>query len=146
MLAAVRPFSDILRWASVVILAGMAVHVTVTTLRSRKTPGRDAGSVINNMTSIRSFITFLGLTALNPWPMVYFVALILGRQNQDIGNGYTFAYIAAIVVASMSWQLFLALCGSALGRLLTSRRGQLITSLISSALIVGLAVNVAPRS
>jgi len=47
---------------------------------------------------------------------------------------------AAAFAASASWQLLLAGGGALLGRLLAGPRGRLATALVSSAVIVGLAV------
>jgi arginine exporter protein ArgO len=48
--------------------------------------------------------------------------------------------VIAAFIASASWQLLLAGGGAVLGRLLTGRRGRLITALTSSTIVVGLAV------
>jgi hypothetical protein len=48
---------------------------------------------------------------------------------------------AAVFVASGRWQLILAGGGALLGRVLTGNRGQLITAMVSSALIGGLGVH-----
>jgi arginine exporter protein ArgO len=43
-------------------------------------------------------------------------------------------------VGSASWQLFLVGGGAALGRAVTSARGQLVVALTSAAVMMGLAV------
>ncbi len=48
--------------------------------------------------------------------------------------------MAAVAFASASWQLTLAGGGALVGRALTSPKGRLGTSLVSSAMIVALAV------
>ncbi|NGO67970.1 LysE family transporter [Streptomyces boncukensis] len=135
---AVQPFSQPLRWVAFVVLTGMAVRVFLTAVRRRRDAGparRDGG-----IRPLRAYAVFLGLTALNPWPALYFVALILGRQAQ---HGMTAAqaavYVAAIVVASGSWQLLLAGGGSVFGRVLTGERGRMVTAVVSSLLITALA-------
>jgi arginine exporter protein ArgO len=92
-------------------------------------------------TPARAYLGLLGLTLLNPMTIVYFGALVLGRQSSD---GLTVAgeivFVVAAFAASASWQLLLAGSGSLVGRVLTGPRGQLATALASSALILVLAV------
>jgi arginine exporter protein ArgO len=89
----------------------------------------------------RAYAALLGLTVLNPATIVYFGALVLGRQA---GDGLTAAgeavFVVAAFAASASWQLFLAAGGTLVCRVLAGPRGRLITSLVSSAVIVVLAV------
>ena len=49
-------------------------------------------------------------------------------------------FVLAAFVASASWQLLLAGGGSLVGRVLTGPGGRLVTALVSSVVIVGLAV------
>ena len=49
--------------------------------------------------------------------------------------------MTAAFLASASWQLLLAAGGSALGRFVAGSRGRLATALVSSVLIVILAVD-----
>lgn len=95
-------------------------------------------------TPSRAFLGMFGLTLLNPWAIIYFSALTLGQgQGQEWGGGGGSArgvFVAAIVFASLSWQLLLAGGGVALGRALTGVRGRAVTGLVSSVVIAGLAV------
>ena len=73
--------------------------------------------------------------------IVYFGALVLGRQaDSELGPWGSVVFVLAAFVASASWQLLLAGGGSVVGRILTGPRGRLATALVSSAVIVGLAV------
>lgn len=74
--------------------------------------------------------------------MIYFAALVLGAKSTGIAGGVTGSavFVAAAVFASASWQLVLAAGGSALGRTLASDRGRLVTAIVSSAVIVVLAI------
>jgi arginine exporter protein ArgO len=89
----------------------------------------------------RAYVGLLGLTLLNPATIVYFGALVLGRQA---GNELTVAgeivFVLAAFAASASWQLLLAGGGGLVGRTLTGPRGRLATALVSSAVIGVLAV------
>ncbi|MFC7303657.1 LysE family transporter [Streptomyces monticola] len=150
---AVRPFAGPLRWAAFAILVVMAVRIGrgafrghTGEARERASPGgaRISGGEVTvgggGVRPLRSFLVFFGLTALNPWPALYFVALILGRQAHEHRGGIeNAAYVAAIVVASASWQILLAGGGAVFGRALTGPRGRSLTALVSSGLILALA-------
>ena len=73
--------------------------------------------------------------------MIYFAALVLGTRTADavqpLEQG---VFVLAAFVASASWQVLLAGGGALLGRALTGRRGRLVTALVSSAVIMALAV------
>lgn len=51
-------------------------------------------------------------------------------------------FVLAAFAASASWQLFLAGGGALLGRALTGHRGRLVTGLLSSVVIMLLAIRV----
>jgi arginine exporter protein ArgO len=90
----------------------------------------------------RAYFTLLGITVLNPTTIVYFAALVVGNKSAagfaSVPNASGF--VLAAFCASASWQLLVAGGGAALGRFLTGRRGRLVTGLVSSAIIGGLAV------
>ncbi|MBL1095006.1 MULTISPECIES: LysE family transporter [Streptomyces] len=139
----IQPFTTPLRWVASVILVLMAIRISVTAVRNRRESGNAADEQDSQITPFRSYLTYLALTALNPWPAVYFAALLLGQQaNGDISPSNQAAYVIAIVFASASWQLLLAGGGTVLGRVLTSQRGRMITALVSSGVIISLAVGV----
>jgi hypothetical protein len=79
---------------------------------------------------------------LNPATVIYFTALVLGRQAGQARSLATSAvFVLAVLAASASWQLLLAVGGSAVGRVLAGPRGRLATALVSSA-VIGLRVAV----
>ncbi|MET9655354.1 LysE family transporter [Streptomyces sp. NPDC006460] len=136
------PVMTPLRWMSAVVLVTLAAHAAWTALRAyriRDGATRDDGK--DPLTPLRAYLTFLGITVLNPMTVIYFVALILatGPGAPTTAVDQT-AFVLAAVTASASWQLFLAGGGALLGRGLTGPRGRLVTALLSSALIAGLAV------
>lgn len=134
----IEPVALPLRWVAAAVLAGFAVRGGVTALRRHRDPAtaRD-GSGLG--TPARAYLGLLGLTLLNPATIVYFGALVLGRQA-DKGLAAQAVFVAAAFAASASWQLLLACGGSLVGRLLTGPRGRLITALASSAVILLLAL------
>jgi hypothetical protein len=91
---------------------------------------------------VRAYLGLWGMTMMNPLTIVYFTALVLGRQGAATpGHADQAVFVVAVFVASASWQLVLAGGGAFLGRLLTGSRGRLVTGLASSALIGVLAVH-----
>ncbi|MGH3115570.1 MAG: LysE/ArgO family amino acid transporter [Nocardioidaceae bacterium] len=134
----IEPFATPLTWIAALILLAMAIRIVRTATTAKGTASR----ALTPTSAWRSYLVFLGLTALNPWPAIYFAALILGRHAQGgLSGTETVAYVSAILLASTSWQLLLAAGGSALARTLTSPRSQKLTSVTSGALIGGLAIS-----
>jgi threonine/homoserine/homoserine lactone efflux protein len=140
--AALRPATLPLRRGSAVVLLALAVRGTMTAIRRHRTSrdGTPAGQAVSGAT--RAYLGLWAMTMMNPLTIVYFVALVLGRQSAAASARADQAvFVLAVLVASASWQLALAGSGAVLGRVLTGSRGQLITAMASSALIGGLAVH-----
>ncbi|MGW7429052.1 LysE family transporter [Streptomyces sp. NPDC054861] len=137
------PVMGPLRWVSAVVLVGLAARAAWTAVRAyrARTLARRADGA-TPLTPRRAFLTFLGITVLNPMTVIYFVALILatGPSGPATPLDRT-VFVLAALAASASWQLLLATGGALLGRTLTGPRGRLGTALVSSALITGLAVH-----
>ncbi|MFF8607862.1 LysE family transporter [Streptomyces sp. NPDC015346] len=132
-----------LRWASACVLVALAARAAWTALRAyraRTLAGRASDE--SPLTPLRAYLTFLGITVLNPMTVIYFAALILatGPEGPSTPLDRT-AFVLAALVASASWQLLLTTGGALLGRSLTGPKGRLVTALTSSALITGLAVH-----
>jgi threonine/homoserine/homoserine lactone efflux protein len=91
--------------------------------------------------TIRTYLLFVGLTLLNPATVAYFVTLAVGLREiaQDAGSRIAFATGAAL--ASLSWQTLLAGVGAALHARL-SRRIEVATALLSSAILVAFALKI----
>jgi len=136
-----RPVALPLRWGSVVVLIALAVHGAVTALRRYR--GRRDGTERDAAApgATRAYLGMWGMTMMNPLTVVYFTALVLGRQAAAAaGRADQAVFVLAVFAASASWQLALAGGGAFLGRALTGSRGRLITALASSVLIGVLAV------
>jgi len=134
---ALAPLAETLRWIAAAVLIVVAVRITLTAIRAYRTPAPQTAA----MRPLRAYATFVAMTSLNPTTVVYFVAVVLGGQA-CVANTLPdrSAFVLAAFLASASWQLALAGGGAALGRLLTGRRGRLITAFASSAVIVFLAL------
>ncbi|MGC9539487.1 LysE family transporter [Streptomyces sp. UG1] len=139
---ALRPVLVPLRWASALVLAVLAVQGAITAVRHyrghrlatrRSTPPPPSPA--------RAYLALLGITLLNPITVIYFAALVLGTRATDavslLEQG---VFVLAAFAASASWQLLLAGGGALLGRVLTGHRGRLVTALVSSGVILALAV------
>ncbi|MFE2562031.1 LysE family transporter [Streptomyces sp. NPDC059352] len=141
------PVMTPLRWASAVVLAVLAVRAAWMALAAYRSGGlasRDDGTAL---TPARAYLTFLGITILNPMTVIYFAALILATgPSAPTSLPDRTAFVLAALAASASWQLLLALGGTLLGRTLTGSRGRLTTALASSTLIVVLAVRLVANS
>jgi len=136
---AVTPVATPLRWVAAAVLVALAVRTAAAALRRHRAgpAGPDTGALT---TPPRAYLGLLGLTLLNPGTIVYFAALVLGRQAAGDGGALTgAAFVTGTFAASASWQLLLAGGGSVLGRLLTGPRGRLATALAGSAVILLLA-------
>jgi arginine exporter protein ArgO len=97
------------------------------------------------VTARRAYLVLVGLTALNPTTIIYFGALVLGRQaSGGFGPWPGAVFVLAVFAASAGWQLLLACGGRLLGRVLNTPRGRLVTALAASALITVLAVHTVP--
>ena len=137
----IDPIASPLRWVAVAVLVALAVRTATTAVRHHRDPASapprtDAGLG----TPARAYLGLLGLTLLNPMTIVYFSALVLGRQASDgLSAAGEAVFVAAAFAASASWQLVIAGSGSLVGRLVSGPRGRLITALVSSVVIVVLA-------
>ncbi|MGW6528330.1 LysE/ArgO family amino acid transporter [Streptomyces venezuelae] len=139
----IEPAMTPLRWVSVLVLLALAARGTSTAVREYNAHN-DATSISARTPPgpTRAYAALLGLTLLNPATVVYFAALVLGSPaTESLTHAEQTAFALAAFVASASWQLLLAGGGALLGRVLTSRKGRLVTALTSSALITGLAVH-----
>jgi arginine exporter protein ArgO len=125
-----------MRWVAGGVLIAIAVRTAVTAVARRGTVSAD-----RVLTPARAYLTLIGLTALNPMTIVYFGALVLGRQaSGGFGLQGGVVFVAAVFVSSASWQLVLACGGRVLGRALDSPRGRLTTALAASTVVLVLGV------
>ncbi|QIY58627.1 LysE family transporter [Streptomyces sp. RPA4-5] len=136
---ALAPVAGPLRALAAVILLAMALQTAVRALRHR---GKEEGPERNVLGRPgRAYLAFLGLTLINPWAILYFSALVLAGGAGALGDGVAgpAAFVAAVLTASVSWQLLLAAGGTVLGRTLTGPRGRVVTALLSAVVISALA-------
>ncbi|GAA1760646.1 LysE family transporter [Luedemannella helvata] len=140
--AAIEPVATPMRWIAAAALLVIAVRTAGSAIRHHRGPAQAAGTRASGLsTPGRAYLALLGLTILNPATIIYFAALVIGRQAAGDGSvAASIVFVAAAFVASASWQLLLAAGGTAIGRLLTGPRGRLVTAVVSSVVIAALAV------
>jgi threonine/homoserine/homoserine lactone efflux protein len=139
---ALRSVALPLRWGSAVVLIVLAVRGTTTAARRYRNRRHCAEVDTSTSGAAGAYLGMLGMTMLNPLTVIYFTALVLGRQTATApGRADQAVFVLAVFVASASWQLVLAGGGALLGRVLTGSRGRLITAMASSTLIGALAVH-----
>jgi arginine exporter protein ArgO len=137
----ITPIATPLRIIAACVLIAMAIRIAVTAWQHHLDPARAAQvPALSNVR--RAYAGLLGLTMLNPTTVIYFVALVIGHRASSAatGTGAQVVFVVAAFAASASWQLFLAASGSALGRYLGGPRGRLATAVVSSLLIITLAI------
>ena len=130
------PALPVLRWVSTAVLVVLAVRTVLGGLR----PGKAVAEVPAAAPG-RTYLSLLGLTAVNPTTVVYFVALVVGLPERPVGTGAA-VFVAAAFVASASWQLLVAGAGMALGRLVSAPPARRITAIVSGAVMLVLAAHV----
>lgn len=139
-----QPALQPLRWLSALVLVALALRAMTAAVRRHRARARGAVPADRDApaTALRAYLTFWGITLLNPLTIVYFAALVFGGQATATPDRLDQAlFVLATFAASASWQLLLAGGGALLGRVLTSDRGRLGTALASGTLILFLAVH-----
>ena len=108
--------------------------------------GPTQASVPPEMSSpARAYGGFVMLTAVNPTTVVYFLALVVGRQATDpLRDSWDVSVLFALgaLLAAGAWQLLLAGGGAVLGRIVTGRRGQLLITVSSGMIMLVLVLHV----
>ena len=94
---------------------GLVALRTATKLDSSRADARAIGSVR------QLYLRFIGLTAMNPATILYFLALAVGLPGLGDDPRNAIAFTVGAASASLSWQLLLGAAGAAAGRLLPER-------------------------
>jgi threonine/homoserine/homoserine lactone efflux protein len=147
-----QPVARLFRVGGGIVLILMAAWGLVQVGRSRK-PGTEerVGAAADARTAAdatagpgASYIQLLGITLVNPLTVVYFAALILGRdQGGPSIVADRLAFVLGAAFASLSWQTLLAVLGSLLHGRLPSRfstgaviAGNLIVAALGARILV----------
>jgi threonine/homoserine/homoserine lactone efflux protein len=138
VIALLEPIAQPLRISSGLVLIAIAAYAIWRGLRRESSPQKSTQTA----GAFRTCAQFLGITLINPLTVVYFTALILGRDpglKLDIAGLALFALGAGI--ASLSWQTMLAgLGGIARDRL--PRRFRLWATVLGNLIVLGLGLRI----
>jgi arginine exporter protein ArgO len=135
----IAPWERPLRVAAIVILVALAVRGLASVTRAWRAAGAAAtaatatgavpvepGQAAPATPAIgagpgprRTYVTFLGLTMMNPQTVVYFAALILALGPTGSGVAEKAAFVAGAFGASLAWQSLVASAGALLHRRLS---------------------------
>lgn len=142
LVTVLHPVTLPLRRGSAVLLIALAVRGMVTAIRRHRSSPQGAPTGQAAAGAARAYLGLWAMTMMNPLTVLYFMALVLGRQSTAApGHADQVVFVVAVFVASASWQLVVAGGGAFLGRVLTGSRGQLITAMVASILMGGLALH-----
>ncbi|MFB1045813.1 LysE family transporter [Streptomyces chrestomyceticus] len=130
-----------LQLVSAAVLVLIALRGLVTAVRAHQ--AREDRPPAVGASLSRTYTGMVGLTLLNPVTIVYFGALVVGRQAAASTAAASAVFVAAALAASASWQVLLASGGALLGRLLTGGRGRLAMAVLGNSVILLLAVRLA---
>ena len=128
------PWTVPLRLASAVVLVAIAVRGLLAAARAPADDDIDE----DPPTMRRAYLLILGLTAINPVTVTYFVALILGLGTLAEDPGSRVVFAASAFGASLAWQSLIAGIGAIVHHT-SSRRIRTLTSFVGSLIILGLA-------
>src|SRR6478736_6419219 len=99
----------LVRWVSAGVLVVVGV---VMAARASREPA--AVAPVAPLAS-RAYVRFVGLTAVNPLTAVTFTTIAVGLAAQVGGAGSASAFVVGVGLASLAWQLLLAVSSGALG-------------------------------
>jgi arginine exporter protein ArgO len=137
----IKPVAGPLRVASGLVLLAVAALGAFRAVRGSGMHGRFSEGRGSRRAASCVFWP-LGITILNPTTIVYFVVVVGNTSVTGIASAPDASlFVIAAFIPWASWQLVLAGGGAVFGRLLTGRRGRLITAVASSTIVVGLAVH-----
>jgi threonine/homoserine/homoserine lactone efflux protein len=137
--AAMAPLIESHRLLFLTVSGGLVITIGARQLSAALRRRRIEGPEVNPTTARRAFARFVGLTAINPVTLVYFVALagaVTSRTGSAVGPT---VFVLAVGLSSLSWQLILAAAGAWFGRSLSMRTVEGI-GILASVLIMALGV------
>ena len=107
---AVAAHATLLRGVSAAVLVVVGLVGLVATTRPSP-PDATTGSVSVR----RAYLRFVGLTAVNPLTALTFTAVAVGLASRLGGAGSATAFVAGVALASLGWQVLLAVSSGLLG-------------------------------
>lgn len=133
-----------LHWAAGATLVIVAGWMAVTAVRRYHSANGVPPARLALRTPRRAYAAVAAVTVVNPLTVIYWAALVIGRQASAAAftSAEAGAFAATVFAASASWQMVLISGGALIGRVATSRRGLLALTLASSLLIAGIATRI----
>lgn len=101
--------------AGVLVAVGLVGLGAAARSLRRQDPAEPAATPEPAGTSARAYLRFLGLTAVNPLTAVTFTTIAVGLAAQVGGAGSVSAFVVGVGLASLAWQLVLAVTSGLLG-------------------------------
>jgi threonine/homoserine/homoserine lactone efflux protein len=135
------PISPIIHYVSASALIAIGVWMFYQGRSSRRSKEtKQPTSSHDSISCPSTYVTFFGLTLLNPLTVTYFTSLILGlRVNVIVSALDVMIFVIGTFLASLSWQTFLALV-SGLSHKRLSRRVQAATFTLGNCVVIALGV------
>jgi threonine/homoserine/homoserine lactone efflux protein len=139
----IAPIQVPLRWLSVAVLVAIAMRGIAGAMgRARAAPGEPGLERLDETSPRRTYLTFVGLTIVNPATVIYFAALILGLPAVGAGGAEKLAFVVGAGAASFAWQLLIATGGSLLHHRVSARATEVL-SLVGYGIVLFIAANIA---
>lgn len=139
---ALAPYATVLQIAGAIALFTLGAYGLRQAWRIDPSGATGASSVEDDHSIWRVYLRFLGLTLLNPLTIIYFGALILGRDaGATISTLDRLLFVLGAVLASLSWQTLLAGVGSLANQRL-SPRFQRLTSITGNLIVILLGLRI----
>lgn len=120
------------------LIALIGIRQLVSGLRNRSTEVPE----VNRTAPLNTFVRFLGLTALNPLTLVYFVALAGAVTSHSESWFGPTVFVFAVGLSSLAWQVLIVSTGTVFGKALNATAIELV-GIVASSLIIGLGCLIA---
>lgn len=131
--SAVESHQTLFLTLSGLLIALIGVRQLVSGMRSRAAEA----PTVEPVSPVKAFVRFVGLTALNPLTLVYFVSLAAAVTSHSKSWFGPVVFVLAVGLSSLAWQVLIASAGSVFGKTLNSTAVELV-GIVASLLIVGL--------
>lgn len=124
----------LVRGVGAVVLVAVGTVGLVASVRAARRPPSDAPPG-DRLSPLGAYARFVGLTAVNPSTAVTFTTVAVGLALGVAGTASVAAFVVGAGVASLAWQLLLALGSGLLGQRLPAR-ARLAASVVGAAAVV----------
>lgn len=126
--------APLVRGAGAVVLVVVGVGGLITSVRAARRPPEEVAASVGP-SSVDAYVRFVGLTAINPLTAITFTTVVVGRA---VGVGRAASVVAFVVgagIASLAWQLLLAVGSGLLGQRVPVR-ARVVVSVVGAGAVV----------